>query len=149
MFKTEDAPCVIDSWWRAARNTSMFAWVPPKVFARAYRSYIVHALASNTVCVRIACDPDDQAQIYGWIAGDAHCVHWVYVKGLYRRNHIATSLLIDAHPSALTGQVKATHWSYACGLAPQYKFTYTPELFFTQSAVAMMRSASGEKDASD
>lgn len=135
-----DSSCVLDSWWRGLQSTPQFAWLPRSAFSSAMRAQLTDDIADGTIRVDVACDVDDPSQIFGWVAYDGTaptlCLHWVYVKQLYRRNGIAR-MLCGVLPVAFSC------WSWVCTGRQFMGSEYHPELFFTPERIAALLKRMG------
>ena len=95
---------VLDSWNRAvARDPIWAAQVGRRGVARTpippslslyYHDIILKKILTKCTLL-VACDPDDPDVIWGYVAFDAEnpVLHFVYVKGAFRRMGIGTRLL--------------------------------------------------------
>jgi len=98
---------VLDSWNRAvARDPIWAAQVGRRGVARTpippslslyYHDIILKKILNNCTLL-VACDPDDPDVIWGYVAFDREnpVLHFVYVKGAFRRMGIGTRLMEEA-----------------------------------------------------
>lgn len=109
LARDSDEALIRDSWRRSySMPWSDFALSPNlDVYMNAQSMAMDLALASCVV--RVACAPDDEDQIIGWIAFHARLpvCHYVYVKDFARGRGIARALWQEAFGDALL--VYATH----------------------------------------
>ncbi len=57
----------------------------------------------------VACDPDDQDELMGWVCYGPGVLHYVYVKEAYRRNGLGKELVASTRQDLST--VEVTHWT--------------------------------------
>ena len=98
---------VLDSWSRAVARDSIWRIevgrrgvartpVPPSL-SLYYHDIILKKILTNCTLL-VACDPDDPDVIWGYVAftEENPVLHFVYVKGAFRRLGIGTRLLSEA-----------------------------------------------------
>jgi hypothetical protein len=89
-----DLGFVFDSWLRSYKADK----IPHKKgrelrkFFEVMRTRIAGLLERSIVMV--CCNPDEQAQIFGWAACEKDTCHYVYVKRAYRKMGIAGMLVL-------------------------------------------------------
>lgn len=137
VLETDLVP-VIDSWHKSHHSDPAYAWIPPGVHGTIYRAYVLHALETGIVKVSIAHIEGEPDAIIGWIATTTGFVqiHYVYVKQLYRRMRIATSLVLNAMGNVTPALIYVTHIPRF--IIPNIKVVYTPSAFFTAEALEWM-----------
>lgn len=86
-----DMNFIFSSWLKSFQETEQNRLIPGAVYFRAQSALITDLLKSSTVLV--ARSPVDDLIIRGYAVGSAPELHWVYVKGVCRRQGIATALL--------------------------------------------------------
>lgn len=94
--KSTDIPFLMSSWLQSFRENSEHRYVEPKLYFSAQQQLVGKLLARSVNL--IAVNADEPNQILGWIcaerlAGNVLCVHFVYVKGAYRRHGLAKALV--------------------------------------------------------
>jgi hypothetical protein len=95
-----DENFILDSWLNAYRTSPWAGTVPNNKYFEVYGE-AVRELISRGSIVRVACNPDKPDQILGWLCyevsarGDK-CVHFVYVKDLFRKLGICRALFKTA-----------------------------------------------------
>jgi len=111
---------VLDSWNRAvARDPIWAAQVGRRGVARTpippslslyYHDIILKKILTKCTLL-VACDPDDPDVIWGYVAFNAEnpVLHFVYVKGAFRRMGIGTRLLDEAF--RLFPEERGPNWS--------------------------------------
>ena len=99
--------CVLDSWaravardpiWRVEVGRRGVARTPiPPSLSLYYHDIILKKILTNCSLL-VACDPEDTDVIWGYVAFDQvdPVLHFVYVKGAFRRMGIGTRLLNEA-----------------------------------------------------
>ena len=98
--KAEDLNFILNSWLKRYRDAIRARFVTDGVYYAYQHEAITKILQQPGLKAVVACNPDDEDQIYGYlIAEDHHIVpdlrllHWLYVKGPLRRFGIAKALL--------------------------------------------------------
>lgn len=99
---------------------------------RDYQSKIITLLLASGAKVRLAVNPEDTNQIFGWICYEnvdgIPLIHWVYTKSIYRRRGLAKALLKDVGVDFKT-PILATTSSYICDrLRDKYEVMVIPHL---------------------
>ena len=102
-----EAGFVLDSWtravardpiWRAEVGNRGVARTPiPPSLSLYYHDIILKKILTNCTLL-VACDPEDPDVIWGYVAFDPKdpVLHFVYVKGAFRRMGIGTRLMEEA-----------------------------------------------------
>lgn len=108
-----DHPFIYNSWLKYFKNNSYFARrIKSAIFFEWHHSAIERILARQTSLALIACDPENEDVIHGYLVierGEKPVIHWVFVKEAFRRLGIA-SALIEA--SGVTfPNAYFTHWT--------------------------------------
>lgn len=112
-FKSEDQDFIFDSWLRSYRESENKVWVfeirDPKsdgvrrqikddVFFPEHRR-LIQKLNCPAL---IACNPDDEDQIYGYLVGkhftDSSVIHYIYVKEAFKHMKVASTLIERFQP---------------------------------------------------
>lgn len=108
-FREADIPLVMDSWMETYRSAPDVRLVPNEVYFPTQRRVIRALMARCRLAV--ACDPNDEDQVYGWVAWEERerdvVIHYTYTKGIFRRMGVARRLWQVANPSGK--DVVATH----------------------------------------
>lgn len=130
-----DLNFILSSWCKSAYEQPLIAWVPKGTYMRLYHDYIEHALVSGHIRIRVACDPYETSQIFGWLAFDDQAVHYVYVKLIYREQGIGQMLMSSVFKCQYA--VNITHHTLKNTRTTQ--LNYRPALFFTEAALHWMR----------
>ncbi len=96
-----DKAFVLATWLRSYYNGSQFgSEITPHVYFKWHHALCEAFWIRPTAYALIACNPDDENQIYGWAAMEqslhGHLVHYVYVKPAFRQMGIAKALLPDS-----------------------------------------------------
>ena len=102
-----EAGFVLDSWtravardpiWRSEVGNRGVARTPiPPSLSLYYHDIILKKILANCTLL-VACDPEDPDVIWGYVAFDPKdpVLHFVYVKGAFRRMGIGTRLMEEA-----------------------------------------------------
>lgn len=92
----KDEDFVLDSFLHSYRQSIDVQSVPNQLYFEGARKLFSRVFMQAEF--RVACDPEDENEIYGWIAftplSDTFTlVYWTHVKIMFRRFGIATRLL--------------------------------------------------------
>lgn len=92
----DDVNFLFNSWLRSFRGSGSLAkGVVNTVYFTEHHKVIEKIL--KTAAVYVAVDPEDSKNIYGWVCFEyiegVFCLHFAYVKHIYRGLGIATTLL--------------------------------------------------------
>ena len=95
-----DRNFILASWLHHYKNSSPFAKPILHSVYYKYHHVIVERITTRpTTRIRIACLPDDDSVILGYIVieqmPDKPCIHFAYVKPAFRGNGILTAFLSD------------------------------------------------------
>lgn len=73
----------------------------------------------------VACDPDDEDTIFGWICYDPHAIHYLFVKTAFRRAYVASRLVAAAGFGREF--ILCSHWTSVCTeIAKTKPIVYAP-----------------------
>jgi GNAT superfamily N-acetyltransferase len=106
---------VLSSWLKSYfRNRQLFAQ-GAQLSEREY--FVGHQRMVKWLLDRapvlVACNPDDESQIYGWACyeedGDTTVLHYVYVKAPYRGYGVGRTLFTGLRHDSV--RVVCTHWT--------------------------------------
>jgi GNAT superfamily N-acetyltransferase len=100
-YKPEDRSFIISTWLKgnysqmAAYRVAANYFVKPvsEAYFKHHGAIIERILNDPTTTIFVACNEEDQGQIFGYAIMGDDCFHWVYTKQVYRRNGIAKKLL--------------------------------------------------------
>ena len=94
-LKNEDRDFIYHSWLKPYKLSRFAKQIPHDLFYK-HHTPIVHDIVDNEEII-IACNVDDFDHIYGYLVGEyvykGACIHWIYVKGSFKKFGIATSLI--------------------------------------------------------
>jgi len=125
------------SWLNSYRKTSLKTReAPDDVFEREQRKLIARMLKRPTVVVACAVDPEDDTNVYGWLAGELRSyelvVHYAFTKKSFRRFGVMNSLL-SAFRNGSSKPLYYTHWTHHSDkIAPHYAAIYNPWMVFAE-----------------
>jgi hypothetical protein len=87
-------PLIYASWIKEYRQ-NVYPQADPNWLSVAQHALIERLLAAPSVLCAVAVDPEEPDAIRGYLVGepDQRVLHWVYVRGWYRRGRVATRLL--------------------------------------------------------
>lgn len=91
----QDYDFIISSWLKGYRHSPQTRDIRSTIYFK-YQHKIVENLLDESF-IFVACNPEDSDHIYGYLVGEhyqknADVIHWVYVKGPFRRMGIGTAL---------------------------------------------------------
>lgn len=121
----DDLPFLLNSYIRSYRKAPMNQRVPDSLYFDFHPDVAKQLLKRSSVLV--ACDLQFDNQLYGYImfepvGDDFACVHWMYVKAIYRRLGVATDLI-----KALNRKISYyTHFNDNCKFFGKYDLKYVP-----------------------
>ena len=117
-----DKAFVLATWLRSYYNGSSFgAELLPSVYFKWHHALLEAFWDRPTGYVMIACNPEDEHQIYGWAALEqslhGQLAHYVYVKPAFRQMGISKALLptvetVATHVTRLGKRLFPQHWTY-------------------------------------
>jgi GNAT superfamily N-acetyltransferase len=123
-----DLSFIYSSWLKSFKGSRFAKPIDADKYYAAQHDLVEAALKRSKVVV--ACNHEDQSQIYGWVCVEPHCqypiVHYVYVKHPYRSLGIGKALLEEASHH---GYFFFTHDTGAIQKMSEL-CTYNPYLFF-------------------
>lgn len=94
-LRNEDKDFIYHSWLKNYKNSRFAKQIPHDLFYK-HHTPIVHDIVEHEEVI-VACNPDDIDHIYGYLVGEyveeGACIHWIYVKGSFKRFGIATALI--------------------------------------------------------
>jgi hypothetical protein len=115
-FQESDFNFILNSWLLSFRNSPFAKNLTNEKYYSAQQPICIHLMNASTILV--ACSPEEPKQIFGYIvaqpapnAVEGAWVHYCYVKNLYRRMGIATSLRAGLN---IPGPTAVTHWRPVC-----------------------------------
>lgn len=85
-IRDSDRDFIFDSWLKEYRQSAFGRQIESDVYYPHQRKVVAHILTISEVLV--ACNPEDEDQIYGYAVhrsiGDVKILSWLFVKGTYR-----------------------------------------------------------------
>lgn len=127
-----DIAFIYSTWLRSYRNDSLIGLsVKKSIFFETYRLVLDQILAKNTTKVLVACLPEDDSVILGYLVADPteKVLHYIFVKDAFRRFHIAQTLYDKVFSEMGEGVVSITHSTHHVKNFIE-KFTYNPFLLY-------------------
>lgn len=117
----EDLPVIVNSWLLSARDEGTCSLMTDDVYYAIHRPRVTGLLARCTT--RVACNPDDAWQVYGWLCSEPGVLHYGYTKATFRRCGVFDRLFGAAglHGSIAT----ATGYKWA-PLTAKYALRFDP-----------------------
>lgn len=101
-----DIPFITNSWLRSYRNNCRNIWgVPSELYYQGQHEVVERIFASANLKAFVACNPEDDSQIFGYIIAttpveDTLCVHWVYCKQPLRKFGVGKGLFLALKPTS-------------------------------------------------
>ena len=88
-----DHSFIFESWHNGLKNAnSWFKDIPEMVFKERFGNYYQNIFDRPGLEISIACLPDAEDVILGYIVYENKNIYWIYVKHSWRKMKIATSL---------------------------------------------------------
>lgn len=91
-----DEAFIFNSWLKSFKDSPMMAGLSTTIYYKEMHETIKRILEDKTSHVLMACDPDDDESLYGYVVaqtiGAALIFHWVYVKHPLRNFGIGRNL---------------------------------------------------------
>lgn len=110
--ESTDIPFILNSWLKRYRDAVHPRLVTDRVYFEAQHAVIRKILATEGLEILVACDPTDANHIYGYVVAehltpDWILLHWIYVKGAFRKFGLAKRLLTDV--IGASNKIQYTH----------------------------------------
>jgi GNAT superfamily N-acetyltransferase len=131
-----DVGFVVDGWVHEMRHSPWSRYEDNRDYT-AGQHELIHRLLPSSRCL-IACDRDNPEHDFGCVvflaSGGALALHWLYVKGAYRRLGLGRALLLAAKedagaaPDAEVACTQATKLFEDQALTERYRLRYSPHL---------------------
>ena len=92
----DDRQLIYSSWIKSLRHVHPYCILDRNWFSAAQHALISCLMERSDAL--IACDNDDDGQIYGYVVYEPkkNIMHWVYVKQMFRNMHVGTRLAGEA-----------------------------------------------------
>jgi GNAT superfamily N-acetyltransferase len=104
--KVWDEEFVYSTWLKSYRLSPTCRGVPLPIYNKGQRARINKIIDEGNILV--ATNPDEERVIYGYIVYGSEVVHYIYVKGAYRKMGIARALYEATPPQ----NSPATLWTH-------------------------------------
>jgi hypothetical protein len=122
----QDDPLLFSNWCNQIRKQSPFNTFTPEEFSQ--HRFIIHSLIDRCG-VTLACRPDDEGFVYGWICGADPVLHFIYVRNTFRCLGIGSTLMRLAFPGFKERTIYYTHPTKAMRhFAPRWNAKFNPYL---------------------
>jgi len=146
---SDDIAFIFSTWLHNFKSGSLFAKrIPYAVFFQNHHRVLERILARPEVQSLVACPSDSPDTIVGYLIHEGNVVHYVYVKGAFRKLGVARALAVAAKLDL--EKVVCSHWTFAADdLAMKGKLLYNPYLMFNQRGENHERSESNESVSED
>lgn len=123
--KGNDLPFVLNSWLKSDRDNGRNRLMSQETYYGGYRDECIKKLDKGFVTV--ACNTEDEDQIFGWVCADAGVIHYVYVKVPFRNSGVASALVKAAEPEWGKGPtVVSTAGKFHREWVEKYNLKYDP-----------------------
>lgn len=84
----DDQHFIMSSWLRSFKNSNYAGPIQNNLYWKVYQQVIEQLLDRDGVVILIACNPEKETQIFGYIVVEENfetpVVHWLYVKQPFR-----------------------------------------------------------------
>jgi GNAT superfamily N-acetyltransferase len=121
----DDMAFIVHAWLEGYWADCPCSLVMPKAeWSKRWHTVIENILADERSVTLVACSPDSDTFLYGFIcARPPDVLHWLYVKQAFRGNGFASVLMYKA--GIIYGHVRTSHWSAAA--QRMQEVAYDPE----------------------
>lgn len=144
--QSEDLNFIRHSWAKSFRHNCFWPKkIPHQVYFPVHRMLINQALERSTAIMAV--NPENENQIFGYIIveneADFYCVHYLYVKSLFRGFGIANQLIEFCVP--YTDFVYYSHLTnFAEFLAKNHNAHYNPYIFMSDQTAELWKEIFNE-----
>lgn len=117
-MKSEDRHYILASWLRTYRQESQFAqFIRDPIYYDWHSKIIESILARPHTQVTLVTDKEDPNLIFGYLVNEhapnsMNTIHFIHIKGKFRRFGLAKKLLAYASPDFMTQACQFTHWTF-------------------------------------
>lgn len=87
----DDKDTIYGTWIASLSKTKIFKHFPPEYMYVMFNVLIDRIMNNSNVLV--ACDINDEDQIYGYVVYKDNTIYWIYVKYAFRQAYIGKRLL--------------------------------------------------------
>ncbi len=110
--KPEDIPFVMNSFLKKFRESIPIRLVTDRVYYENQHYVITQIMQAPGAKLAVACDPEDENHVYGYVLSEELTPDWVllhfcYVKGAFRKFGIGKTLITTAIAQA--SKIQYTH----------------------------------------
>ena len=130
----EDVPFIFNSWLKSYRNSHFCKLVVNEIYYNEHHKVIERLIKKSKVIV--ACNRDDENQLYGYIVADEvegfFALHYIYVKHSFRNMGIGEALLNSFEHDPSVASIYSHHTRLCDKLAPKYSMVYHPYLLINK-----------------
>lgn len=125
----EDIRFIFNSWLKSYRDANAVAGVPNTLYFKGQHEVVERILARPGLLVLVACTPEDEKQILGYVVASetkaGTVLHWLYVKHPFRGFGIARELEKRAVHSS--SSVQYSHRTkYVDGIVKRRGYIFNP-----------------------
>lgn len=93
--QTADVPFLYNSWLKSYRDSPSVTSIPNTLYYAGQHAVIEKLFETPDVETVIACNPEDEGQIYGYVVAAPGVLHWLYVKHTFRGHGVGKMLLAE------------------------------------------------------
>lgn len=115
--RPEDIHFILHSWLKRYRDAIRARFIPDKVYYSVQHDVITKIFSQTGLVIRVAVNPEDENQIYGYVVAEVSpllpqvkFLHWIYVKGPFRRFGVAKALLASLPDLEHVHYTHRTRW---------------------------------------
>ena len=135
----EDIEFIFSSWLKSYRGSLLYSKVQSSIYYPEMHKLVEKLLINFPVV--IACDVNEPSTIYGWIcAGEVQgvfCLHYIYVKHLYRRFGIGSMLFNHFKHDETAAGIYTHTTKVADEIAKRYGMIHHPFILLNDYVPAM------------
>jgi len=122
----QDRALVIDTWCRSyhAHASCWMGFVSCDTFVTCYRPTVERLLCESFT--RVACLPGEESAVIGWACVRGKHLHYVWVRGDWRKEGVATDLLRDLAADPIRYTHETDYWRMVAPHYPGWRFDARP-----------------------
>lgn len=116
-MRLQDRSLILDSWTKSHRAEYLIGMIPWPAYETRVLPHIRRILATSRVVV--ACNPDDEAQVFGWACAHEEVLYYLYTKLIFRSQGLAHQLLAKL---GLAGGARCAFYTRAISRWPGMRY---------------------------
>ncbi len=116
----KDESFIYNSWLKSHRSSPECKFLDNDTYYNNHKLIIQKILSREGTNIILACNPEDEDQIYGWLVEETYqlpsssstrVIHYIYVKYNFRRMGIGR-MLFEKNPTPPMEPIPCTHQSH-------------------------------------